>query len=180
MRPELPPYVSMVDVLEADYNAQYDAWKREYMRRNAQFINDNMTDIPPITLGQIGAMWYNKRIRPQENDAIRFLVITLMIILVIFWIIPALAYHGNPAKMDKIGTLEIITDIITGKDLISGVYVTETDGTRRRLTESEIADFKNKRMTTGVYYYTQNKDGTWEEVKRNEIYGYMGENENCG
>lgn len=154
MQRELPPYVSMVDILEDDYNAKYEAWRRK-------FYEDNMTDNPPITLGQICAMLYEKHMKPKENDAIKFLGIAAIIILVIFWIIPAIAYHDYPSQLDKLGTFEVVSDIIAGKGITSGVYVTEFDGTRRKLSDAEVNDFINKNQTN---------PGEWEYVKKDGIY----------
>lgn len=108
-----PP--SMVDVLEADYNAKYEEWKKK-------FYHDNMTDTAPVTIGHI----VNKSLEKRENDVIRFLIIALLVIMVIFWIIPAMYYHNDAAKMNGIGTLDILEDLLTEREL-NGVYIKDNE-----------------------------------------------------
>lgn len=127
---ELPPYISMVDVLEADYNANYETWKRD-------FYEDNMTDIPPITLGQIGAMWYEKNAAPHEINVIKFCLMFLILYFALFWLIPALALQGDAKRMNDLGTLDALIDVIKPVDENSGVYVLE-DGYWREANENEI------------------------------------------
>jgi len=149
MNQELPPYISMVDVLERDYNANYEAWKAEreklYAAQKANFYDECETDIPPITLGQIGAMWYEKNAAPREINVIKFCVMFLLIYFVLFWLCPAMLFHDDANKMNDLGTLDALIDVINPVDENNGVYVLE--------------------------------DGVWREAKENEIYGYMEKSE---
>ncbi len=121
----LPPYPSMTEMIEADYNKRYERWKRD-------FYHDNMTDTPPITIGHVMFKTYET----HESAVIRYLVTALILIAIIFWLIPALYYHGNPVEMDKIGTMEAVEDILTRREL-NGVFVRE-NGKWREATEDEI------------------------------------------
>lgn len=145
MNNELPPYVSMVDVLEADYNANYEAWKAErdelYAAQKANFYDECETVIQPITLGQIGAMWYEKNAAPHETNVIKFCLMFLILYFSLFWLIPALALQGDVKRMNDLGTLDAVIDVIKPVDENSGVYVLE--------------------------------DGYWREANENEIYSYM-------
>jgi len=136
MKDNLPPYVSMVDVLEADYNANYEEWKRRrdmvYAIQKARFYDDNMTNHTPVTVGHI----IYKAYAPRESDVIRFLITALAVIAVIFWLIPAIYYHGNAAKMNEIGTLTVLEDMMNEREL-NGVYVKE-NGKWREAEQYEI------------------------------------------
>lgn len=136
MRNQLQRYPSMVDVLADDYAAKYETWKRD-------FYVENMTDTPPITVGHV----VFKACKSHEKPVIRFLATALIVIAVIFWIIPAIYYHNDFAKLDKIGTLEIVEDMLT-EPALSGVYVKE-DGKWREAEKSEIEYYMDTRADSG-------------------------------
>lgn len=133
---KLPPYPSMIDVLEADYNANYERWKRD-------FYDNNMTSHAPLTVGDIVA----KSFDDMTGSVIKFLSIALLIIIIVFWVMPAMYYHGNPSKMSEIGTLDIVEDIMSTREL-NGVYIKENEKWREA-TEDEIKYYMETRPDCG-------------------------------
>lgn len=134
MKEELPPYISMVDMLESDYNANYEAWK-------AKFYTDNMTSAKPLSIADIVAIGvknsYRKRGAEIENKIIMLCLWFLLITGVVFWLIPGVALSGDAKRMNDLGTLDALIDVINPADETSGIYVLE-EGYWREAKENEI------------------------------------------
>lgn len=128
---------SIIKLLEDDYNRHYEEWKK-------RFYADNMTRTPPLSVWDICGMTYSKR-RKKRHSGMNALYIVAIVLALVFWIIPAIYWNDLPGQMDKLGTVDIVYDMIANPKR-DGVYI-EDNGIVRKADEHEIQYY----METGPY-----------------------------
>lgn len=128
--------LSMIPMLEEDYNLHYEEWKK-------RFYVDNMTKCAPVSLWDIASLSYKKR-RKRGKSFTTVICWFAIILAVVFWIIPGIYWSDSPGELDKLGTIDIVYDMIATPKR-DGVYI-EDNGIVRKADEHEIQYY----METGT------------------------------